>query len=430
MQVYGRGAEEIMKELLHHSPSFEEVAGEVKDSRVKKGRAAIIIPTYRNSEMLGKHIKALERQSFQDFDLIIVYGKDDEFVDAPAIHIREKNSFGCAGAFYIGEKKALEEGHGTVILADDDALPASEDLVEKLVEAIENGADVAYPELRYPPGSRKYHSRIIHHYGCVSSKVLHEAGLTYLPFVVGGEDLELQDRLNIRKYHAKDVDAVAEHPARLPVQIDEGSKLHNYQRGHLLSHLIGNRHYAAWRYSLFNIMVGIGFLLLGKRLGWKFISAMWSAAGMRFFKEKQEKILPPEPSDIGSGYMEISGKSKIPVPQDYLSENPGIGKRIGWVLTYTSNLPKFFNRKILFINRNRITPDILLMLLSRKSALRFIDKEYVIAEEAGLPFVMIRSALFVMLIPFAMVLSAALVARGALLKRIHRITTLGYGIRF
>ncbi len=419
-----------MKEWIYKSPRLDEIAGEIKDTRDKRSKVAIIIPTYRDKSRILAHLKKLKNQTFQGFDLIIVYGKEDTFLDVPAIHIRENGDYGCAGAYYMGEKKAISENYETIILADDDAHPVSEDLIERLVEAVNTGAELSYPRVSYPPCLKSCNDRIIHHYGCMSAKVLRKSGLTFFPFATGGEDIELQERFKNENHKMADVDAEAEHPKRPPLQIEEGSKLHHYQRGHLLSHLIRGRYYGAWRFIIFNSMMGIGFLLLGRKLGLRFLSAVWSGSGMVLFKETPGIILPPEPKDIGPGYMEISIGSKIPVPYDYLEGNISLGRRVGWFTTYLKNLPKFFNKKVLLIDRNRITPDIPIMLVSRKSATRYKGTDCLISDEASLPVVVLRSAAFALSLPTVMALSLLLVCRGIILKRIKKIRTLGYGIKF
>ena len=420
-----------MREWLTRSPSFEEVAGEVRDSRKRQGRVAIVIPVYRRLDMLREHLGKLNEQTFRDFDLIIVYGKEDEFLDVPAIHIREKNDTGCAAAYYMGQRKALDEGYEIIILADDDAHPVSKDLVERLVSAVRGRAEVAYPKVAYPPCVSADHGRIIHHYGCVRADVFRKSGLTYVPFTVGGEDIELQERFSWKGHAMMDIESLAEHPKRPPLQIEEGSKLHHYQRGHLLSHLVRGRYYAAWRFIIFNTMMGIGFLLLGKKLGLRFISAMWSGSGMTFFREKPGKVSPPEPSEgVGSGYMELGLGSKIPVPYDYLSKDRSIGRRIGWFLTYARNLPKFFNRKMLLIDRNRITPDMPVMLVARKTCLRYKGTDYVISDDSSLPVIALRSAIFAWMVPLVMLWALILLCRGWVLRKMKRIRTDGYGVRF
>ena len=98
----------IMKtEWLKRGPSLGELVAEVKDNRRKKrSRLTLIIPTFRDNELLEKHITKLANQTFQDFDVIIVYGEEDRFIETPKwasiLHIREKGRNGCAGAFYLG----------------------------------------------------------------------------------------------------------------------------------------------------------------------------------------------------------------------------------------------------------------------------------------------------------------------------------------
>ncbi len=120
--------------FLRRGPELGELVAETRDGR-KGGRKriAVAIPTRNWNEILSEHVKRLSKQAFRDFDVIIVYGEDDEFLDdvcgLPVVHIRRKADCGSAGGFYIGEKFAFDEGYDMVVLADNDALPDSDSLV-------------------------------------------------------------------------------------------------------------------------------------------------------------------------------------------------------------------------------------------------------------------------------------------------------------
>ncbi len=215
-------------------PALDELVLETKDGRKGKRALAIVITSFQARESLAEHLRRLSRQSRKDFDIIAVYGEKDEFLETPGwagvLHVREKGRMGCAGANYIGQKIALQEGYESVILADDDCMPVSDDLVEKLAGS---PGDCAMPNAGYG-GQEAVSGFIIHHYGILRRGALEKAGLTYLPFGNGGEDLELIARIRKAGMKISHADAGGCHPAAAPMMLEGGGRLFHYQWGLLL----------------------------------------------------------------------------------------------------------------------------------------------------------------------------------------------------
>jgi len=95
-------------------PEAAALISKRKDTIAKKRDIVIVIASKNDRKTLESHIAALSKQTFREFNIIIVYGKSDEFLEVEnAIHIREKSGRGSAGAFYIGERIALDQGYRT-----------------------------------------------------------------------------------------------------------------------------------------------------------------------------------------------------------------------------------------------------------------------------------------------------------------------------
>lgn len=97
-------------------------------------RILVIIITYNRLFLLKECIEAVRRQTFSDFDILVI---DNQSTDGTSeylntlskekilsFHKSEKN-MGGAGGFYIGIKEALRLGYSHVWLMDDDTIPDS-----------------------------------------------------------------------------------------------------------------------------------------------------------------------------------------------------------------------------------------------------------------------------------------------------------------
>ncbi|MBS3067628.1 glycosyltransferase [Candidatus Micrarchaeota archaeon] len=189
---------------LQEGPTLKELANLVKDERKAENDVAIIMPSFRGKEKLGRHMQYLKEQTFQDFDLIIVYGPDDELIENTEefslAHIRRNNDYGSAGGFYTGERFVLEEDYKYLILADDDCFPIDKKLVGNIVKVLKENQVVVFPTADV--GDSNFITHLMGFYAGVRTDSLYKAGLSWMPFYYYCEDLEWHNRLNI---YAKNV---------------------------------------------------------------------------------------------------------------------------------------------------------------------------------------------------------------------------------
>jgi rhamnopyranosyl-N-acetylglucosaminyl-diphospho-decaprenol beta-1,3/1,4-galactofuranosyltransferase len=163
-----------------------------------KSNVAVVIPTFNQKDAILKNIGLLKKQTIV-FDIIIV---DNNSTDGTSAAINEifpdimvlgaKNNFGGAGGYYIGARYAFEKGYDWIIMSDNDAYPASANLIEELVK---NASDkiVTQPFNKY---GKEHNDTILSlHYGCYSRKIIEKIGLPLFDFFLFGDDEEYSRRL-------------------------------------------------------------------------------------------------------------------------------------------------------------------------------------------------------------------------------------------
>lgn len=425
------------------APAQEEIAEMLLDGRGgKRRRAALIIPSMGGRDALREHIEALGRQTSGDFDVFFVYGANEALEPAPgwmkSVHLRERKRVGPAGAFYIGQKAALEEGYGLVILADSDARPESEDLIEKLIETASSGS-VAMPMVDYRPSLKPQKGGLINHYGCIPRAAFEKAGLAFLPIIMGGEELELLDRIREAGFGVRIVDALVSHPKRMPLPITPASTLYHYQRGLAGGKILRGRFLAAYRAIASDMLLGSAFLCLGKaRLAGTFFMAMWGASGLEFgFRSGIHEHEDAEPSACDSqprNRMVIDYKAGIPVAEDFFerAQTKGLGGwaalRAEWAAGFISGAPKAFGRDITLEGRGRPVLDLPLIFLSRSACIEWAGKRHAITRNRGFAAISASCAAFALIAPFAMGVSALLLFRGVIEKLFSGKSSDGYGL--
>lgn len=96
-----------------------------------------IIVTYNRLECLKECIAALDKQTYKNFDLVVVNngstdGTKDYLKELTDFIIINQTNLGGAGGFYAGMKYGFEHGYEWVWLMDDDGVPAPNQLEELL----------------------------------------------------------------------------------------------------------------------------------------------------------------------------------------------------------------------------------------------------------------------------------------------------------
>jgi GT2 family glycosyltransferase len=416
---------------LKKGPMLPQLIERVKDERDRRrNKTAIIIPTYLKNELLQEHLARLARQSHREFDVIIIYGEKDEFLDDAcghsAVHIRRSVDCGSAGAFYIGEKYALSEGYENVILADNDCLPVSRTLVRELVRSIENGADVAMP--RISEDGAIFTNFVIAQYGCIRAEALKKIGFSYLPFYFGGEDLELLDRLLKHGYPFVVIDEVASHPALrgMSILVRPPLKLFYYIRGGILRTYLKNGYREAFWHTFRRAMETAFFAPFNRGLTMNILKALFKASSMTFFSagtefEDYRNAVSPAVVD-GTVFSKDAEGEAGDKPS-----RPAWGGGLRAVLVGLSRMPAFLGKGVVFENEVRLS-GVPALLAARRSWIKHDGRYYEISGNNPYPHFPIFLIYLLLATPFAFLLSLGLTFSGFVRKTVSGISTYRYGL--
>lgn len=427
---------------LRRGPALEELVGECMDTRKGRKRAAIIIPAAGDCGALREHLSRLARQGCRDFDVLIVYGSGAAFVDCPepagVLHMREKSANGIAGAYYAGQRRAVDDGYETIILADDDCLPESPDLVGKLLEKSAGTGCIAVPEVWYHPVGRPGGMVVLHHYGCLRKEMLEKCGLTFLPLHSGSEEFELMWRLERAGFPAIMVRAAVSHPNELPVFLCDQRKAFYYGRGGIESLLLGGRFGMALLATFNQLMIAAACLALGKaRHSRELFCSALSASGMRMFEECREYFgapVPMEKNDAGGSPMRVTEDWQSNEGPDSFLHSPGKGgfisafRRILRPVGLFARCPECFGKDILFTGSCR-PASLPLMLMAGSTCMELNGKIYLLSGRRGAPHIILGLLAVAIAAPVSAALSAVMTARGFLSIKSQGITSYKYGVR-
>lgn len=280
------------KGLAVMAPPVSELVSEVQDGRLPgpRRRTAVLIPTHGNRPALASHLERLAQQEGGEFDVLIIYGGTGRFAVAPkglsAMHVREKGRLGCAGAYYLAERIALDEGYSTIIEGDDDCLPESGTLIADLSASAEQGNDMTFPLVRFGEGGEPGQSALPHYYGCFRRECFAKAGLTFPPLHMGGEDIELMDRMQKAGFNARHIGDVVSHPKMKPVLATAPERAYYYYRGEVEAALLSGHHCRALAANIAYLSLALSQLAFGnKHQARMMMEAMWDASGLVFFNK-------------------------------------------------------------------------------------------------------------------------------------------------
>jgi len=428
---------------LRMGPPLAALVAQKKDQRKPwKRETALIIPTYRNAEALERHVGRLGDQTLKGFDIIIVYGGEDGFLRPPpwasVLHMRERGRMGCAGGYYIGQCCALEEGYRNIIFADDDCTPESDFLLDSIVEGLRH-SDVVLPKTRIVP-LRDKASMILHHYGGVRREVLERAGVTYLPLYIGGEDLELMDR--IRKDRRNRISAVggfASHPMAPSVFTSDQRRALYYARGNIMRFMLGGSCANAAKAIFLQIMMGLMFLVTGRpELAGGSLKVAWDARDAGLFRDEGIEAAPGDFVPV-----ECQGAPRIDVALGE-ERHDGPGGPFAWrkktcagslpeygfgrlwaFLSYCRSAKDYLGKSVLFLDVSEPL-DFAVVLMAGKSFTRSGDKIHAMTGERGVPSIILGLFFMGICAPAAASASLLLAAAGIVNARRRGIRSEGY----
>lgn len=436
------------KKWLKKGPKVGELVSEIVDKRKKKNKVALVIPTYQNAKVLEEHLKRLKNQSFKDFDIIIVYGEKDKFLPVPGwaevVQIREKGKNGSAGAYYIGEKYAVEMKYDIIVLADDDCYPESDDLLENLVKKGKNGNNLVLPLLIQPNHREISKHYEIHFYGCMKRKLLEQTGLTFMPLYFGGEDIELIERIERKGFSVEEIESIVSHKRITPPLIKDGSvRRYYYVRGGFEAMVLVGNYVQAFLGAFFYLCGSAVFWILGKKnLPEFFVRGIFDGSRMVFFDIdlKEKESLKTMENDLKKEDMDFIVDIRNNKKEDFSNLgdfSPAKGQNLylrslKWfrrLISYFADSIKFIGKKLLFVET--IEPiHTLFMLMAKNSYTIYQKKSYQLYKDRGTAQIIMGIVCFGFVVPWIAIISVFLVILGILNKKIRKITTEGYGIDF
>ncbi len=175
----------------------------------EKNDILIIVPSYHDNFRLGKLLRYLEGQTFKNFDVAIIFAKDDKFVSNKSLslyQVKRNIDAGFAGSVYLGQLLALREGYKYYIFTDVDRVPHTSSVLSKFHHTAEkSGADYVFGnnlvkgyffrsdeffDFKNPMATP---SNCV--FSLIRTSTLHETGLYALPLYIGYEDVEFEYRL-------------------------------------------------------------------------------------------------------------------------------------------------------------------------------------------------------------------------------------------
>ena len=210
----------------------------------RKSSCCIVIPAGNEAAMLEKHLELLSRQTTKEFDVLVVGKPAKVPAGMNVMFYEERRPVGSSGGFGLGQVQAYLLGYEYITSADLDCFPISGNLVEGLVADAKATGKVAMPLSLFdrgydPKKSRQNH--IINHYGTASRKVLESCGFMDFRFYKGGEDVEMQKRLEECGLVFRDASLLVEHKNKecnhLETMSLAGSKFLYYSKNFIIANL-------------------------------------------------------------------------------------------------------------------------------------------------------------------------------------------------
>ena len=199
---------------------FGELVSYAKEHGKKDVQLLVVMPTFASYENVQRHLALLQKQSFLDFNVLLVLGVpfDDMRLQKELagkkypfgiIIAKENERRGCSGGFFTGQKYALENWYEYVIMADDDCMPVDEKLVENLYANRERGYVTCRVHFVVDGYRKAAHVSGPTQYSLYSVGIFKKYGLYYLPLFHGADDGEYMERVKEKSFQ---IENYCEHP--------------------------------------------------------------------------------------------------------------------------------------------------------------------------------------------------------------------------
>lgn len=173
---------------------------------LRKGKTAVIIPTFNTAEMVNKHLDALQKQTTKDFDVIVIdSGKSEDRnkinTERPFRVIVKyfKEDLGGAGSSYKGMKYAMQTGYRNIMLSDSDCIPKSANLIEELARNVSDKIAVVPTNCEKESVPDKSKTSVIKecpfHYLTINRGIIDRVGYVRKGLFIYGDDFDYTGRI-------------------------------------------------------------------------------------------------------------------------------------------------------------------------------------------------------------------------------------------
>lgn len=168
---------------------------------------AIVIPTFKSFDLTKKHLKLLKKQTCKNFDVIIAEsGESNDYIKLSKLKLPfklklayAKEDTGACDSFYRGFKLAYTSGYKYIMLADNDTLPSSENMIEELIKRCTEDTATVPLNYREKEGFKENTTKIMatsYHYLTLSSVMIDKIGSPVGNVFMYWDDVEYSTRIS------------------------------------------------------------------------------------------------------------------------------------------------------------------------------------------------------------------------------------------
>ena len=161
----------------------------------KKNNVCLVVPTFHSFEETRKLIRLLQKQTFKNFDLIIVDCGSDDYKELSKICsniniilIHTKENLGGSGSYWLGTKIAYSFGYEYIILSDNDAYPVSKNLLEKLLDVSKKHPSWVVVPIEKNADNQILHQRLPFHFLVLKREIVRRVGFPIKDYFIWGDD--------------------------------------------------------------------------------------------------------------------------------------------------------------------------------------------------------------------------------------------------
>jgi hypothetical protein len=194
---------------------------------------------------LDKHLTYLQAQDTRAFDVLVIGKAPTNTFDLNVLVYSEAFPIGSSGGFGLGQVLGYTLGYKYLINADIDCFPISKNVISTLLTRVAETGKVILPASVFDSSwdmSKTNKNYIVNHYCIVPREIYEKFGVANFRFFKGGEDWELQCRLDMEKVIVREPSILVEHKSFQSNHIDTmllpGSKYIFYSKNYILANIL------------------------------------------------------------------------------------------------------------------------------------------------------------------------------------------------